>query len=169
MNFFKIKQEEKSYDIETIRKFTLYWKNMFMTSHFASRNCHVFPSDILKHKFRDMSRNAGSGEVGRFSENLLTILTNLVQFVNLCKFQAKLASLAKFPRLFTYNLSEYLNQADCALTNLTKICQNRQLHSTHDVICIKIASLTKFVNSAIFVTACISGHKCKFSTVLKCL
>ena len=34
---------------------------------------------------RDISRNAGSNENGRFDQILLTILTNLAKFVNLWK------------------------------------------------------------------------------------
>ena len=49
-------------------------------------------------------------------------------------------------------------QTDYAWTNLTKISQNRQRHSTHAVICIKIATLTK-IRQICFVTACISGRK----------
>ena len=49
-------------------------------------------------------------------------------------------------------------QTDYAWTNLTKISQNRQRHSTHDAICIKIASLTK-IRQICFVTDCISGRK----------
>ena len=44
----------------------------------------------------------------------------------------------------TIRQNRHLLQTECALTTLTKIRQNRQLHLTHDVICINIASLTKF-------------------------
>ena len=45
------------------------------------------------------------------------------------------------------NKNHYFHQADCALMNLTQICQNRRLDSTHDVhVCEnKIASLTKIL------------------------
>ena len=100
-----------------------------------------------------MSRNAGSGEIGRFDEILLTILT----FGEICEFVQILGRTGEsgeiWTRLLTDRLSEYLQKgpqqlANFALKNLTKIRQNRRFRQA-DCALTNLTKIFKIISSTL--------------------